>query len=311
MNNLDTVIVLDIETTGLDYLREKIIEFAAVKLVNGEIVDEYETLVDPKQEIRHSSFKVHGIPQEMVDGEATIDEVMPKILEFIGDYPIVGHNVIFDYNFLNQASIKLYDKEITNHRIDTQFLFREVFPEEFSHGLEALMKRFNVEFTTRHRAMADTVGLAKAYPALKQMYEQKYSWQMSQLDNIEYLFERYLRIQSAVQTMQAELADIKSVFKVYFENGGNAIKASTGELLVYNSKTAYNYNISELKDTLDEIGAFERAVKLNNGLIDRMIGGQSLSDEIKERLSSARTRFRESKSVNIIKPDRHLSDFSK
>jgi len=311
MTNQDTVIVLDVETTGLDYLREKMIEFAAVKMVNDKIVDEYETLINPEQEIRPSSINIHGITQDMVADAPTIDQVMPKILEFIGDYPIVGHNVIFDYNFLNKVSVDLYDKKIENQRIDTQHMFREVFPEEFSHGLEALMNRFNVEFTTRHRAMADTVGLALAYPQLRDLYDQKYKWQLQQLPNIQYLFERYLRIQQAVQIMQAELSDIKSVFKLYFEKGGQDIVSSTGEVLTYNSKVSYNYDLSLIKDTLEEIGAFEKVVKLNNGLIDRMISGISLDEEIKAKLSAGRTQINETRTVSILKPDKNVQDYNK
>ncbi|EKE04677.1 MAG: DNA polymerase III PolC [uncultured bacterium] len=306
MEDQDIKIVLDIETTGLDYRREKIIEFAGVKLVNNQIVEEYETLINPKQEIRHSSIKIHGITEEMVADAPTIEEVMPKILDFIKDYPIIGHNVIFDYSFLNQASRDLYDQKLGNHRIDTQHMFREVFPEEFSHGLDALMNRFKVQFDVRHRAMADAKGLALAYPALKELYDRKYDWQLSQLKNIHYLFERYLRIQQTVQVLQAELSDIKSIFKIYFEEGGKDIQSTTGEVLTSQSKPTYNYDFEQIKETLEEIGAYEKAVKLNNGYIDRMIRGSRLEDYIRDKLSQARTQINETKSVVIVKPEKNF-----
>ena len=59
-------IVLDVETTGLDYTKERIIEFAAVKLVNDEVADVYETLINPEQHIRKSSMAIHHITEEMV-----------------------------------------------------------------------------------------------------------------------------------------------------------------------------------------------------------------------------------------------------
>ena len=59
-------IVLDTETTGLDYTKEKMVEFAAVRLENGKIKDEYQTLINPQQHIRKSSMAIHGITQEMV-----------------------------------------------------------------------------------------------------------------------------------------------------------------------------------------------------------------------------------------------------
>lgn len=311
MENHDTVIVLDVETTGLDFLREQIIEFAAIKLVNGEIVDEYETLINPQQHIRHSSIEIHGITEEMVENEPTLDEVMPKILEFIGDYPIVAHNVVFDYNFLNEASKKLYEKTLPNQRICTQHMFREVFPEEFSHGLAGLLDRMDVEVTTRHRAMADTKGLALAYPKLKELYNQKYAWQIEQSANIDYLFERFLRVQGAIQIMQSELADLKGIFKMHFENGGAEVTSSTGEILTYNSKITYDYELDKIKDTLEEIGSLNKAVRLNNGLIDRMINGRSLSDESKEKLMAGRKKVTEKYTVGIVKPDKNMSDYNK
>ena len=90
-------IVLDTETTGLDYTRERIIEFAAVRLENGKIKDEFQTLINPNQHIRKSSMAVHHITEEMVADAPTEEEALPKILKFIGDYPIVAHNAIFDF----------------------------------------------------------------------------------------------------------------------------------------------------------------------------------------------------------------------
>lgn len=298
------VIVLDVETTGLDFTREKMVEFAALKLVNGEIADEFETLINPQQHIRNSSIKIHGITEEMVQDAPTLEEVMPKILEFIQDYPLVGHNVIFDYSYLNKACEDLYQRELTNPRIDSQQMFKEVFPDEYSCGLDSLMARFNVTTDTRHRAMADARGLALCYPRLEELYHQKNSWQTSQLDNVEYLFERYLRIQDAIQTMHAELSDIKSVFKVYFEKGGREVTSSTGEILSYGSKVTHDYDISQIKDTLKEIDAWNKVVRINNGLIDRILMSNGLSDENKEKISQARIDIKEVRNVVIQKPDK-------
>ena len=166
-------IVLDTETTGLDYTRERIIEFAAIRLENGKIKDELQTLINPQQHIRKSSMAVHHITEEMVADAPTEEEVLPKILEFIGDYPIVAHNAIFDFSFLNEAKKRVMGEELKNPRIDTQIMFKEIAPDLDSHGLEALTTRFNVELNNHHRAMADTMGLALAYPKLKKLYLQR------------------------------------------------------------------------------------------------------------------------------------------
>ena len=295
-------IVLDTETTGLDYTRERIIEFAAVRLENGKIVDEYQTLINPHQHIRKSSMAIHGITQEMVEDAPSEEEVMPKILKFIGNYPLVAHNAIFDYSFLNEAKLRVTGEELTNPRIDTQSMFKEIAPELESHGLEALTQRFNVELNNHHRAMADTMGLALAYPKLKKLYLQRMDWQKKQLDNVDYLFDRYLRIQQSIATMQAELQDLKSVFKLYFELGGEPLEAETGEVMVYQSKQSFGYDLHDIKEVLEDVGALEKAVKVNNGFIDRLCNGLSLSEEYKEIIRDARQEISETRNIQVIKP---------
>lgn len=297
-------IVLDTETTGLDYTRERIIEFAAVRLENGKIKDKFQTLINPEQHIRKSSMAIHGISEEMVQDAPTEAEILPTILEFMGDYPIVAHNAIFDYSFLNEATYRVFNKELENPRIDTQQMFKEVFPDLESHGLEALTNKFNVEFKDHHRAMADTMGLALAYPELKNLYLQKYDWQEKQLGNVDYLFERYLRIQQSVVAMQSELQDLRSVFKLYFEQGGEPVRAQSGELLIYQSRQSFGYDLKQIKDILEEIGALEKAVKLNTGFIDRLVGGLSLSEEKRNIIKDARQELSETRNVQIIKPDK-------
>src|SRR5699024_9346218 len=139
-------IVLDVETTGLDYTKEKIIEFAGVRLENGKIVDSFETLVNPHQKIRKSSMAVHGITDEMLENAPSEEEIFPKIFEFIGDNPIVAHNAIFDYSFLNKTSKRLFNKPFENRYIDTQFMFKEVYPHLESWGLDCFMYIFKVKY---------------------------------------------------------------------------------------------------------------------------------------------------------------------
>lgn len=298
-------VVLDVETTGLDYTREKIIEFAAVKLTDGVITDSFETLINAQQHIRKSSQAIHGISEEDLKDAPLEEEIYPKIFEFIGDAPIVAHNAIFDFSFLNRTSKRLYQKPLTNRYVDTQQMFKEVYPQMESCGLECLMNTFNVEYSTRHRAMADAEGLARCYPELKKMYFQKYDWQLSQIPNANYLFERYLRLQNAISVMQSEIQDLRSIFRIYFEKGGEDITANSGETLSYNSKRTFSYDFLQIKDILDEIGALPKAVRLNNAFVDRLVMGNALDEETKEKIKSARIAISENRTLNVSKPEKH------
>ena len=292
-------IVLDTETTGLDYTKERIIEFAAVRLENGKVKKTYQTLINPEQHIRKSSMAIHGITEEMVADAPTEKEVLGEILEFIGDAPIVAHNAIFDYSFINEACKRVFKKKFENERIDSQQMFKEICPDLESHGLAALTEKFHVDLTNHHRAMADAMGLALAYPKLKKLYLQKYDWQTKQLENIDYLFERFLRIQQSIQTMQSELQDLKSIFKLHFELGGEPITAESGETMV--SKHSFGYKFSEIKDVLEELGALDKAVKLNTGFIDRLCNGLSLSDENRKKIRDARHEISETRNLQVLK----------
>ena len=294
-------IVIDTETTGLDYTKERMVEFAAIRLENGKVKDTFQTLINPEQHIRKSSMAIHGITEEMVADAPTEAEIMGDILDFIGDAPIVAHNAIFDYSFLNEASKRVFKKKFENERIDTQQMFKEIAPELESHGLAMLTERFHVELTNHHRAMADAMGLALAYPKLKKLYLQKYDWQTKQLENIDYLFERFLRIQHSVQTMQSELQDLKSIFKLYFELGGGPIVSESGETMVYQSKHSFGYKFSDIKDVIEELGAWDKAVKVNTGFIDRLCNGLSLSDENRIKLRDARKELSETRNIQVLK----------
>ena len=297
-------VVIDVETTGLDYTREKIIEFAGVKLVDGKITETFETLVNPHQHIRKSSQAIHGISEEALVDAPEEEEIYPKIFEFIGDSTIVAHNAIFDFSFLNKTSQRLYSKSLENNYIDTQMMFKEIYPQCESCGLDSLVSIFDATNSNRHRAMGDAMALAECYPKLKKMYFQKYNWQLSQIDNIEYMFERYLRLQSAISTMQSEIQDLKSIFKIYFEKGGKDIVSNNGEILTYNHKKTFGYDFAQIKDTLEEIGALTKAVKLNNSFVDRLVAGNSISPEVREKIKSARIEISESKNFGVIKADK-------
>lgn len=298
-------IVIDVETTGLDYTREKIIEFAGVKLVNGKVKEKFETLINPHQHIRKSSQAIHGISEDDLKDAPEELDIYPKIFEFIGDAPIVAHNAVFDFSFLNRTSKRLFNKPLENNYIDTQMMFKEVYPQFESCGLDALVGVFKGHNKKRHRAMGDALALAQCYPKLKELYYQKYNWQLSQIDHVDYLFERYLRLQSAINTMQSEIQDLRSIFKIYFERGGEEIKANTGETLTYNHKKTFSYDFSKIKDALEEIGALEKAVKLNNSFVDRLVAGNAVNEEIKNIIKSARVEINESKSFSVAKPDKN------
>jgi DNA polymerase III epsilon subunit family exonuclease len=296
------VIVLDTETTGLDYKTEKLIEIAAVKLIDGEVTETFSSLVNPEKVIRHSSFLIHNISDEMVQDAPTIANVLPRFMEFMGDYAYVAHNAIFDYSFINEASKALYGQRFTNQRIDTFEMYRAVFPDENSHGLNALLHRFGyTDEVVLHRALDDAMCLAKVFPRLRDLYEQKFAWRLSQLPHVPYLVERYLRIQKASNALQAEMSDLKDIFKLYFQNGGTPIEASTGEVLSSHYRRNYLYDEKKVWEIALQSNIQGQMFKLNPRALEKVIDRSELEDSVKEALRECRLSMHENRSVNFAK----------
>ena len=94
---------------------------------------------------------------------------------------------------------------------------------------------------------------------------------------------------------------MKSVFKLYFELGGQPITSEEGDMLVYNSKQTFGYDFEVIKPILDEIGALGKATRLNTGFVDRLVNGHSLDDEKREIIKNARQDLTETRNVQVIK----------
>jgi DNA polymerase III epsilon subunit len=297
-----TIIVLDTETTGLDHKTEKLIEIAAVKMVNGEAIETFTSLVNPQKPIRYSSFLIHNISEEMVQDAPPIEEVLPSFLEFVGDHTYIAHNAIFDYSFINEAMKAVYGKRFSNNRIDTFEMYRSVFPDEHSHGLSSLLNRFGFDSEVLHRALDDAMCLAKVYPKLRELYEQKFAWQLSQLRNVPYLVERYLRMQKASQSLQAEMSDLKDIFRMYFQNGGSAVEATSGEMMVSNYRRSYSYDEKRIWDIATRAGVCERIFKLNPRALDKLIDHADIDAAFKEEFRECRLSMHENRNINFLKP---------
>jgi len=296
------LIVLDTETTGLDYKTEKLIEIAAVKLIDGEVTETFSSLVNPEKAIRHSSFLIHNISEEMVQDAPSIAEVLPRFMEFVGDHAYVAHNAIFDYSFINEASKALYGERFKNQRIDTFEMYRAVFPDEGSHGLNSMLHRFGYQDeVVLHRALDDAMCLAKVFPRLRALYEQKFAWRLSQLPHVPYLVERYLRIQKASNALQAEMSDLKDIFKLYFQNGGTPVEASSGEVLSSHYRRNYLYDEKRVWNIALQANIQSQMFKLNPRALEKVIDRSEVEESIKESLRECRLSMHENRSVNFAK----------
>jgi len=150
-----TYVVFDVETTGLSAIYHKIIELAAVKVKNGEIIDRFEAFANPHETLSSTTIELTGITDDMVRDAPEIDSVLEKFHEFAGNDVLVAHNAQFDMGFLNTGYERAGLSKAANATVDTLELGRFLYPHMKNHRLNTLCKAFNIELTQHHRAIYD------------------------------------------------------------------------------------------------------------------------------------------------------------
>lgn len=148
-------IVFDVETTGLSAVYDTIIELAAVRIEQGEIVDRFESFANPHHPLSQTTTDLTGITDDMVKDAPEVEDVLKDFHEWCGDGILVAHNASFDMGFLNQGYSKIGYEKAPNPVIDTLELARFLFPELKNHRLNTLCKHLDIELTQHHRAIYD------------------------------------------------------------------------------------------------------------------------------------------------------------
>ncbi len=182
-----TFVVFDFETTGFNAgANDQIIEIGAVKIKNGEIIDQFSELINPGKPLPAIITDITKITDAMLVGMPSEEEVIRKFIAWFGDCPLVAHNAKFDLSFLERA-YKVYNLgEFKNTLIDTLELSRAFDSSNTKHSLSALVKRYNIPFAEdeHHRAEYDAKATALVFAAiLKKLISQNYQT-ISSLDNL-------------------------------------------------------------------------------------------------------------------------------
>ena len=176
-----TYSVLDIETTGLSKITEKITEFGIIKVKNGEKIAEFECFVNPEKEIPEKVVEVTHITNDMVKDAETIDKVLPKVLEFVKDTVIVAHNATFDIGFIKHNADVL-GLEFNPTYIDSLPLAKELFPNFKKYKLGIIAENLNIKVDVAHRALADVDTLVKVLDVMLKMLKEKGVTKLSEVD---------------------------------------------------------------------------------------------------------------------------------
>ena len=175
--------VLDLETTGLSFRTEKITEVGIIKIRNGEVIDEFECFVNPEKLIPQEVVDVTHITDDMVKDAETIDKVIPKIIDFIGDSVLVAHNADFDIGFLKHNFAE-YGYSLDNTYIDTLRLAKVIFPDMKRYKLGLIADKLDIVVEVAHRALDDVKTLVAVFNVMIEKLKEHGAKTVNDIDNV-------------------------------------------------------------------------------------------------------------------------------
>ena len=178
-----TYCVFDLETTGLSFRTEKITEIGIMKIKNGEVIDEFSSFVNPEKPIPQKVIDVTHITDEMVADAPKIQEILPKVLEFMGDSVLVGHNVDFDIGFLKH-NCKQFGYELDNTYVDTLRLAKDLFPEYKKYKLGIIAENLGIKVDVAHRALDDVDTTVKVFNIMLDMLKDRGAKKLEDMDRV-------------------------------------------------------------------------------------------------------------------------------
>ncbi|MEK6256424.1 MAG: exonuclease domain-containing protein [Chloroflexota bacterium] len=160
---MSIIVALDLETTGLDSKKDAIIEIGAIRFSKNRVEAEYSQLINPGRQIPSFITQLTGITNAMVRNAPRIEEVLDELEQFVGDVPVLGHNVKFDLSFVRQQGLFKY-----NDGLDTYDMASVLLPAAGRYNLAALGQILGIPFPATHRALDDAKVTQLVY---EQLYE--------------------------------------------------------------------------------------------------------------------------------------------
>ena len=186
--NSSSYVVFDLETTGLSTYYDRIIEFGAVKVEKGLVTQSLDIFINPERKISSKIESITKITNDMLKDQPTIEQVIDRILEFIGDSILVSHNAAFDFGFIQEALKRCGREVLHNPVIDTLALSRYLFPNSRNHRLGALCRNMEIFYDedAAHRADYDAKVLNDVWqPMLVKLTQSNFNLTHEDLGKLE------------------------------------------------------------------------------------------------------------------------------
>ena len=160
-------VIFDLETTGISPNHDEVIEISALKVKGGEVVDEFNTLVNPGRKIPFGATKVNGITNAMVAEAPAFSHVLAEFLDFAEGLVLVGHNIArFDMKFIWRDAEQYFGEIPQNNYVDTLQVARKHLPKMEHHRLVDLAEHYGISSEGAHRALNDCYMNQKVYECM-------------------------------------------------------------------------------------------------------------------------------------------------
>lgn len=165
--------IIDVETTGMSAIRNRIIEIAIIRVEKNKIVDKFTSLVNPEVSLPYFITNLTGITEDELDRAPVFGQMKKKVNKLLKDAIFVAHNVWFDYSFI-QNEMERVNLSFNAPRCCTVRLSRRLYPEHRSHSLQALIQRYGFNYSNRHRAYDDAYVLWQFLKQIKATFPKEY-----------------------------------------------------------------------------------------------------------------------------------------
>ena len=169
MNRIDTFVALDIEATGISPNKSRIIEIGAIKVIDGKEVEVFSTLVNPCVPISEEITLLTGISEEMVSNAPTEKEALKDLIEFVDEYPWLGHSINSDYGYIKSSLNKngMLPRQFEKYGYDTLALAKKLLPDMPSKSLANMCNYYGIVNVNAHRALDDVKATIELFYKLQ------------------------------------------------------------------------------------------------------------------------------------------------
>ncbi|WP_412469889.1 MULTISPECIES: PolC-type DNA polymerase III [unclassified Halobacteriovorax] len=260
--------VFDLETTGGNQKKDKIIEIGLVQIDNLEVGAQKSFLINPERKIPDFIQKLTSITQDEVEGAPIIDAVIDEVLEFIGDRVLIAHNSSFDIPFLNSVLERLGRKQLENKGLCTNLMTKYLIPTLMNSNLNYMSRIFNISHQKAHRALDDAIATAQLFLNYLNIFIEK---DIKKINHLYYPKNRYELDLCNFKKDTSEHEEIVAKMKKIFAPFVITVKGQNGVILFSFPCTNKDNEIQFISERIKDLEWQTISIKLSGPILEALI----------------------------------------